>query len=113
VDGWDVVVLYVGATGAGVLGMSEEISKPRYRSPSREACSDISLSDFTLDEICKKYEHRARGATHTGADEDQDEPMTIDGADLRRIRALLLCKQPESAVAAMQDLIRDTLGTAL
>lgn len=93
--------------------MSATISKPRYRSPSREACSDISLSDFTLDEIRKEYEHRASGATHTGADEDQADPLTIDGADLRRIRALLLNKQTESAVAAMHGLIRDTLGFAI
>ena len=93
--------------------MNATISKPHYRSPSREKYVDVGLNDFDDDEIRKEYEHRSGKATHTGADEDQDEPLTIDGADLRRIRALLLCKQTESAVAAMHDLIRDTLGTAL
>ena len=88
----------------------------RYRSPSREKYIDVSLSDFDLDEIRKEYEHRRNVGNQSEIANDGngiDETATINAADLRRIRALLLCRQDAAALEAMRDLIRDALGTAL
>ena len=88
----------------------------RYRSPSRERSVDVSLSDFDLDEIRKEYEHRRNVGPQSELANDGngiDKTVTINVADLRRLRALLLCRQEAAAIEAMRDMIRDALGTAL
>ena len=88
----------------------------RYHSPSREKYVDVSLSDFDLDEIRKEYEHRRHTSVQSELANDGNgiaETVTINATDLRRIRALLLCRQEAAAIEAMRELIRDALGTAI
>lgn len=85
-------------------------AQQRYRSPTRceseRVQIEVSLADFSDEELRKECEHRFHGGA---IDLDDDDTR----AELRRIHQLLLCGQTQRAVDAMREVLRDALGTAL
>jgi hypothetical protein len=79
--------------------------KPRYYTPTVSV--DVSLDEFSTEQLRKELQHRA-GEVPQDLNDDFE---SIEG--LRRIRTLLLCGQKDAALAAMSELCRDVLGTAL
>lgn len=85
----------------------------RYYSPSRSRDLEIGLDEFTDEEIRGEYAHRNGKALPETLMAPEDEPVQVSAARMREIRALMLAGRHSEATRATDDLIRDTLGTAI
>lgn len=74
-------------------------TKSHYRSPTREAYAEVSLREFSADEMRAEIANREGGKCHHLGDE-----YTISSGIMARLSTLVLCGQRD---AALQELCRE------
>lgn len=85
--------------------------KKRYRRPTVYREVEVSISEFSTDELRAELAHRRHqeidGATHDGC-EDEDEVLTPE--TVNRLRTLILCGQRDAALRELCSELEPWVG---
>ena len=84
------------------------ITASRYRSPTREACAEVSLSEFDDDELREELENR--NGTHS---QGYEEGYSLSSGTLGRLATLILCGQRDIALQELCQELEPHVGKLL
>lgn len=73
---------------------TQQQAKPRYYSPSRYVEVEVSLDDFSDEQVAQEHAHRSGQAVSTY----DGTSLLIVGEDLARLQTLTLCGQRQAAL---------------
>jgi len=87
---------------------TQELKKPRYYAPTVSVDVDVSLDEFSMDDIHEYLRHKGEQVTvHTGAG------LFIAQDELDRILTLAVCGQLEAARNASLEIISEAIERKL
>lgn len=85
--------------------------RPRYRSPSASVCVDVSLDEFSSEDLKTELVHRGEESASGGG---ASGGMFITEEQFSRIATLLICGQRQSAIDYInEEIIFEAIGRRL
>lgn len=98
--------------------MKEILAKPRYRTPSVSIDANVSLGEFSFEQIASYmrhygYEVSVHYADALGVDEPPIDGLFLTPEDLSRIATLSLCGQKQPARDLLLGIVGDAIGRQL